>query len=963
MNSFLYTVAEDIIRRFGKDLKDVAVVFNNKRPIVFFKKYLAEISDQPIFSPAFFTIQSFIAKSTKLVQADFMVRFFVLHEAYNELLRSEQKDEVEPDDFLPMAEIILRDFDQIDFDLVDPNAIYSHLKDLAVIDHQFPLLTEEQQSYLNQFWSSFSTDRQIYIQQKFIELWTRLPLLYELFHQKLKDQNLIGIASAYRNLANGNEENRSFVDHYKKIVFIGFNALNKAEAKIFKQWQEEEKALFYFDADSYYIDDKIQEAGHFLRINQTQHQLNNALGEFPSLLNKASKKIEVFPILGHVAQAKVLTKIIEKSIYSSAQTAIILADESLLVPVLQTLPNDLKINITMGFPLSQSPVFGLIDLWLHVQEYYFSVKENKLKKELILAFIAHPLSGISDVERKELLQIISDSHSEEMSMDALTFSSAHAKEFFSMNLVGVSALSSLEKVISSLYEWRLENKYLHLIESSLLIRVTKVLNQLNDTLAIHYANASLPLTLSFIKKTILGIAAPIEGEPLDGIQVMGMLESRCLDFNEVIILGANEGILPQLSLSPSFIPDSLRRAFGLPVLENQDALSAYLFYRLLQRAKKVSVVYNNLVESNSTGEASRFLQQLLFESQVESISYPQKQIIQLSSPVPNLKIEKTPAIMAKLEAYLQPNGAFFSASALLTYLKCPLEFFFKYIAGFKEPDRSQQVLDNGAIGSMVHAILEDFYKDFLTRNAMITKDDIRLKMKDLPSLSKKALSAFMHLDLSEKVKFSNTQLIALSIIEENARVILNYDAKFMAPFRMIELENKTDYSCRFPVEINGVSKHINLYAIIDRIDEVRGQKRIVDYKTGSDKLEFSLEAVCDGTHQKFNRAAFQSLLYSAVYEHVKGVDNIQSHLYILRQLHKGSTLVMDKEPLEGEILSEAKRQFKYSFNTLLTEIFNPEIPFMHNENSIYCVDGFYSQFCHPSGLVSTKEEEVGNADG
>src|SRR5690606_7449235 len=185
---------------------------------------------------------------------------------------------------------------------------------------------------------------------------------------------------------------------------------------------------------------------------------------------------------------------------------------------------------------------------------------------------------------------------------------------------------------------------------------------------------------------------------------MGMLESRCLDFDEVIILGENEGVLPQLSLSPTFIPDSLRRAFGLPVLENQDALSAYLFYRLLQRAKKVSVVYNSLVEGNSTGEASRFVQQVHFESQIPVVSFPQKQAIQLSIPTPNLKIEKTPEIMAKLYEYLEPNGKYFSASGLLTYLKCPLEFFFKYIAGYKEPERPVDVLDPGSIGNMVHSV-------------------------------------------------------------------------------------------------------------------------------------------------------------------------------------------------------------------------------------------------------------------
>lgn len=382
MSSFLYSVAEDLIRRFGDDLKDVAVVFNNKRPVVFLKKHLAELNKSPLFSPAFFTVQSFFAKSTIQVQADFLVRFFVLHDAYNELLRKEGKSEMGPDDFLPMAEIILRDFDQIDFDLVDPTAVYSYLKDLAEIEQQFPLLTEEQQAFLTQFWSSFSMDKQGHIQEKFIELWSRLPLLYDLFHEKLKEQQLIGISTTYRRLAEGTAEEIDFIQGYKKLVFVGFNALNKAEAMVFKRWQEEGRALFYFDADPYYMEDEIQEAGLFLRKTIGQHRLKNALGDFPRLLNDASKKLEVFPVLGHVAQAKVLNKILERSIYTSAQTAIVLADESLLIPVLQTLSNELKINITMGFPLSQSPIFGFLDLWLNMQEYVPATGGATLKRRL-----------------------------------------------------------------------------------------------------------------------------------------------------------------------------------------------------------------------------------------------------------------------------------------------------------------------------------------------------------------------------------------------------------------------------------------------------------------------------------------------------------------------------------------------------------------------------------------------------
>ncbi len=958
MSSFLHSVAEDLVHRFGDDLKDIAIVFNNKRPIVFLKKHLADLNKKPFFSPAFFTIQSFFAKSTTLVQADFLARFFVLHDAYNELLRKEGKDEMAPDDFLPMAEIILRDFDQIDLDLVEPTAVYSYLKDVALIEQQFPLLTEEQQAFLAQFWSSFSMDKQVHIQEKFIELWSRLPLLYKLFHKRIEEQNLTGISTTYRQLAEETADQSDFIDIYKKVVIVGFNALNKAEAKVFKRWQVEDRALFYFDADPYYMDDETQEAGLFLRKTINEYRLENALGAFPKLLNDSSKIVEVFPVLGHVAQAKVLNKILEKSVYSSAQTAIILADESLLIPVLQTLSDELKINITMGFPLSQSPIFGWIDLWLNLQEYSPSAGNNNVEKQSVLAFVSHPLSGISFLEREVILLILERNVGNEISINDLSFSQKHAKAFFRKNKTGLETLSSLEETITSLYEWRLENKELHLIESSLFIRIAKVLTILNDSIQKYSPFISRHLCLSFIRKAMLGIAAPIEGEPLDGIQVMGMLESRCLDFDEVIILGANEGVLPQLSVSPTFIPDSLRRAFGMPVLENQDALSAYLFYRLLQRARKVSVVYNQIVESNSTGEPSRFLQQIQFESELPSVLFPQKQVIQLSPPAPNLRIEKSPEIMAQLEEYLKPSGKSLSASGLLCYLKCPLEFFFKYVAGYKEPQRPLNALDLGAIGTLVHTIIERFYQPFHQEKKLVSREAIESKLEDLPLLCKHVLLDFFEVDATIDVKLNSEQLIALSIIEENARVILHYDAEEVAPFRIIELENKEDYRCSFPVEINGVAQELNLYAIIDRIDEVKGQKRIVDYKTGSDKLTFSAESMSTKEFSKLNRAAFQSLLYTLIYEHVKKVSHVQPHLYILRQLQNGSALTMDKELVEGEHLIYAKEIFKEQLNILLSELFNPEIPFVHNEHSTYCIDGVYSKLCHPSGLINTKLEET-----
>jgi ATP-dependent helicase/nuclease subunit B len=254
--------------------------------------------------------------------------------------------------------------------------------------------------------------------------------------------------------------------------------------------------------------------------------------------------------------------------------------------------------------------------------------------------------------------------------------------------------------------------------------------------------------------------------------------------------------------------------------------------------------------------------------------------------------------------------------------------------------------------------LESFYLSFLHDGLQVTKAAIQLKIKCLPELCNKALSDYLQQDSSKPFKFNSTQLIALSIVEENARVILNYDANEIAPFRVIELENREDYHCGFPVEINGVPRMLNLYAIIDRVDEVKGQKRIVDYKTGSDKLTFKLEDICTPVSKNLNRAAFQSLLYALVYEQVNGVDNVHPHLYVLRQIQNGSLLLMDREPLEGDLLYEAKTGFKKALNLLLSELFDSEIPFSHNEHSIYCMDGVYSQLCHPSGIANSIEEEI-----
>ena len=402
--AFLRLVAEDIQAKFGKDISDIAIVFNNKRPITYLKKHLVDVFGQAIWSPQFFTIQEFFALSSKKVQATQLTQFFYLFELHNDLLEKEGKEPETLEEFYPIAEIILSDFGQLDYDLVPIDQIYMELFDTTEIDITFQHFTEEQQVFIKQFWKSFSMKGHTAVQQRFLALWKRLPILYKSFKEKLKTENQTNFPTLYRDLAEGRGENLGFINQFKKVIFVGFNALNKAEAGLFKQWQEEDKAIFYFDVDAHYLDDKIQEAGLFLRRNLFQTGLVNALGEAPNIIGNRDIDVNLYQTSGKNSEAKLLHDILLNTggiDFKNETAAILLADESLLVPLLQSLPQ-MDINITTGYPLIQSPIYGLFDLWCEVQLYISHQKKEKLPYQLLETFLSHPLTKISKRQKHQI---------------------------------------------------------------------------------------------------------------------------------------------------------------------------------------------------------------------------------------------------------------------------------------------------------------------------------------------------------------------------------------------------------------------------------------------------------------------------------------------------------------------------------------------------------------------------------
>ncbi len=954
-DKFLYRVASDLLNRFGNELQDVAIVFNNKRPQLFLKKYLSEISGKPIWSPHFYTIQQFFAQSTPQVCASQLKQFFVLFSEYNLLLRSEGKETVSADVFYPLAEIIVSDFSQIDYYLADPAKVFNLIGSIAELQHQFPNFDEEQLEFMRSFWASFSDEKQSKIQEKFIEMWHRMPVLYKKFHDKLAGQNLVSSAKMYRNLAEGRSPNQEFVRQFSHVAFVGFNALSKAEELLFKNWQNEGLCSFYFDSDEHYYADKKQEAGHFIRRNIDTVGLKNEFQFSEARINDPNKEFTIVQALGNVAQGKLLTRLLaENSSSTDSDTrAIILADEGLLLPVLQTVADD-NLNITMGYPFGQSAVFGLCDLWLNIHEEIVSGDELTLAYSQVLTFIFNPLINLDDDLRNDIHRKITREKKSRFELKDLRGLGKAAELTFSLYKSPSEAIRNFGSLLLIISE---EIEGLRKLDSLLITEAIKTLNILSDNFEELNASPTVSemearFVFRTIRRALTGLSVPFDGEPLSGLQVMGLLESRCLDFDELIVLGMNEGVLPKVSITPSFIPDNVRRAFGLPVLENQNSIFSYFFYRLLHCARKVTLVYNGITDEKSTGEESRFIKQLRFETQCRF-----HHVVQQNQSVENYSeqaiiVEKKGIVLERLYKYLQRNSEVkydkkISASAFTEYVNCPLKFFYSRIAGLREPEDLPDQIGSNLVGTMLHSVMESFYRSSV--GSEVTADFIKAQERKLPAMCLSALATELNIDQGNPLaKQDALQQIVVKVIEQYALKILRHDAS-LAPFTIIELENKDSYTPLFNIQVSGKQEEVRLLGIIDRVDQLDGKLRIVDYKTGKDQLKYrDFDALFDDEGKGQNKALIQTLFYTFVYERSRSVKGVEPHLYTVKDLKNG-TLFSEKRrdglKLSDQNLEYFKDQFEQKLGEKLNEMFDETVPFVQTTNLEICKYCPFKKIC------------------
>lgn len=948
MKPFLYQVASLFYEKWEAEVSRLAFVFPNRRTGLFFQKYLSEVADIPLFSPTILTINDLFIQLSGKQSADRISMLFTLYDIY---IRQSGSTETF-DEFLYWGEMLLNDFDDIDKYMANARMLFSNVTDLREIENDFDFLSDEQIAAIRSFWSSFYPRGDTPNQQQFLAVWQVLYDLYEEFRATLAAEGKGYEGMIFREVVESMERGESPDLPYEQIVFVGLNALSVSEERFLAQLQKRKIADFYWD----YVSDKVTDPD-----NKASYFVSRNRKSFPSSMKlppeeKVKTEIEVIGIPSGIGQAKHVYTLLsdwckeaEMSSEEALRTAVILPDEHLLIPVLNAIPEQIRrINVTMGYPLAGTPVASLIEYILALQKnvryidrnplFYFRDVLSVLNHRYILSTSPEIISSlVKEITENNKIYI---SHTElgKTPLLEILFTPVTGVEAFSDYLIKV--LEELNKVMSALSDEEEEDapQRTNDLEQEFIFHYFTTVNRMKEVMKDARIEMKIDTFFRLLKRVTDTITIPFHGEPLSGLQIMGVLETRALDFDRLIILSMNEGIFPQRKAANSFIPYNLRRGFGLPTYEHQDSVWAYHFYRLIERASHVSLLYDTRSNGLQTGEVSRFVHQLHYHYEV-----PMRDKLVVynvsSSKTPPLAVPKREDIMRRLDAYRKGGSKAISASAINTYLDCPLKFYFSVVEGIREEEEVSETIESDVFGSILHKVMEELYKPF--QGKMVTVDLLKAIRKDTALLTGAIARAFASEFFKTEVVRSLTgqNYLIGEMIRKYVEKILERDGK-LTPFVYIESERK----------INGLislSDHseIRLKGFIDRVDEVRDAIRIIDYKSGSGTTTFSsIESLFNKEEKDRAKAVMQVFMYCWMYAHLtenKG-KTIQPGIYYVRSLFSDPFDPSVYHRIERgksekvEDFSGYAQAFEEGLRGCLDEIFNPEIPFTQTPTGKAC---------------------------
>ena len=957
MESFLKLVAADLYKHTEGNLAHTAVVFPNKRAGLFFNEYLAQESDSPIWSPAYVSISELFRSLSPWEVGDPVK---LVCELYKIFRRETQSTET-LDDFYFWGEMLISDFDDADKNMVDTDNLFTNLQDLKNIMDDYTFLNNEQEEAIRQFFQNFSIERRTALKERFISLWDVLGNIYKGFRESLASQNIAYEGMMYRHVIEHLDVDKL---PYEKYVFVGFNVLNKVEHTLFTQLKDAGKAVFYWDYDEFYMKENRQavthEAGEFIRRN---------LRDFPSplsgeLFKNLSKPKEVHYIASSTenAQARYLPQWIRNNLTTpEKETAVVLCNEALLQPVLHSLPAEVKhVNITMGFPLSQTPVYSFLIALLELHTHGFNFKSGRYTFQSVVTLLKHPytrqLTGQAELLEKELTRnnrfypLPGELGKDEFLTRLFTPLSG--------NLNLCIRLSETLQQVAGIYQANTSgtedtDAFNQLYRESLFKAYTTI-NRFRTLIEEDELTVQSETFRRLLVKVLSATNIPFHGEPAIGMQVMGVLETRNLDFRHLVLLSVNEGQLPKSGGDSSFIPYNLRKAFGMTTIEHKIAVYAYYFYRLLQRAERITLMYNTSSDGLNRGEWSRFMLQFLIEwpHPITRQFLEAGQSPQGTSPI---TVEKTPDVMRRMQSLFDVRAnpkAKFSPSALNYYLDCPLKFYYRYVAGLSAPDEVSAEIDSATFGSIFHYAAEHIYKDLTTHGKVINKEALEtllrneVKLQDYVDTAFKKL--FFNVPQNEKPEYNGVQLINSAVIARYLKQLLQNDLRY-APFTFIASEMEVDE----PIDIQtpkGVIKS-RIGGIIDRMDSKDGTLRIVDYKTGGDADTPPHVESLFIPDKKRSNYVFQTFLYAAIMCRKQPTMKIApALLYIHRAATETYSPVIQmgepRKPKEAvEDFSKYEKEYRERLQGLLEEIFNPEKSFAQTEIIEKCTYCDFKALC------------------
>lgn len=957
MESFLKLVAADLYKHTEGNLAHTAVVFPNKRAGLFFNEYLAQESESPIWSPAYVSISELFRSLSPWEVGDPVK---LVCELYKIFRRETQSTET-LDDFYFWGEMLISDFDDADKNKVDTDKLFSNLQDLRNIMDDYTFIDDEQEEAIRQFFQNFSIERRTALKERFISLWDVLGNIYKGFRESLASQNIAYEGMMYRHVIEHLDVDKL---PYEKYVFVGFNVLNKVEHTLFTQLKDAGKAVFYWDYDEFYMKENRQavthEAGEFIRRN---------LRDFPSplsgeLFKNLSKPKEVHYIASSTenAQARYLPQWIRNNLTTpEKETAVVLCNEALLQPVLHSLPAEVKhVNITMGFPLSQTPVYSFLIALLELHTHGFNFKSGRYTFQSVVTLLKHPytrqLAGQAELLEKELTRnnrfypLPGELGKDEFLTRLFTPLSG--------NLNLCIRLSETLQQVAGIYQANTSgtedtDAFNQLYRESLFKAYTTI-NRFRTLIEEDELTVQSETFRRLLVKVLSATNIPFHGEPAIGMQVMGVLETRNLDFHHLVLLSVNEGQLPKSGGDSSFIPYNLRKAFGMTTIEHKIAVYAYYFYRLLQRAERITLMYNTSSDGLNRGEWSRFMLQFLIEwpHPITRQFLEAGQSPQGTSPI---TVEKTPDVMRRMQSLFDVRAnpkAKFSPSALNYYLDCPLKFYYRYVAGLSAPDEVSAEIDSATFGSIFHYAAEHIYKDLTTHGKVINKEALEtllrneVKLQDYVDTAFKKL--FFNVPQNEKPEYNGVQLINSAVIARYLKQLLQNDLRY-APFTFIASEMEVDE----PIDIQtpkGVIKS-RIGGIIDRMDSKDGTLRIVDYKTGGDADTPPHVESLFIPDKKRSNYVFQTFLYAAIMCRKQPTMKIApALLYIHRAATETYSLVIQmgepRKPKEAvEDFSKYEKEYRERLQGLLEEIFNPEKSFTQTEIIEKCTYCDFKALC------------------